>query len=294
MKKLPLVAVILSLGWTLDTVAQVEADGSILVANWDPNEIVFAADSRQASPHSYQDVRCKIAAFDDKVIFGATGRRTNPVTPNSSWDIYAAAPKQFARINHEGTKKRIAEILASAWGNEVKNKFQGYGETALAGLENNKIAGALFADFEPDGSLLIAHETINYERSAHGVIITAKTEIIPPTPGSHTIGKGEIVDEITGGKTRLQKIWQERVNASFDRIAEEAIAAVDLTIENLPKTKVDSRSIPFSEVGPPTAAVRLRRDLGIDWPRIGTCKTEQKPKSKTKPKKIPATGQHSH
>jgi hypothetical protein len=41
----------------LNAVAQVETDGSIVFASWTQNEIVLAADSRQANPQTYQDVR---------------------------------------------------------------------------------------------------------------------------------------------------------------------------------------------------------------------------------------------
>jgi hypothetical protein len=217
------------------------------------------------------------------VIFGATGRRKAPNDFASSWDIYAAAPKQFARIAREHTTNRIAERLASAWGDEVKKKFQRYGEAGIVGIEGSGIAGAMFADFEADGSLLIVHEVVNYERSGNILVISANTNVIPSSSvGSHMMGKGEIIQEFDANSTPRSLIWRkmmnQRLNASFDRIAEVAIAAVDLTIDNLPKTHIDRQGVPFSDVGPPVAAVRLRRDKGVDWVQIGACQTQANPK----------------
>jgi hypothetical protein len=261
-------------------IMQAETDGSILFANWTQNEIVFAADSRRNGVHNYQDTQCKLGGFGDKIIFGATGRRANPAAPASPWDIYAAAKEQFARISHEHITNRIAERFAIAWGDDVKNKFQRFGESAVVGLEDNGIASALFADLEPDETVLIVEERVTYDKISgrFTVSASAKPEVLSiASIGSHGLGKVEIFNELNEQKTLRSAQWgqtvSKRVKASFDHIAEVPIAVVDLTIKNLPHNHIDAKGVPFSEVGPPVAAVRLRRGAGIDWPEPGTCET---------------------
>jgi hypothetical protein len=268
------VAVIFCLGISLSAIAQTESSGTIVYVSWSQNEIAIAADSRQSGAHSYWDTGCKIAAFGNKLIFAMTGRSSPGVDP--SWDAYAVASKQFDRITRERTADHLANRLADAWGEDVKAEFERLGDMALGGLDDNHVAIGIFADFEQDGTLLIVVSDVTYEKRLVHSKISVQTEIIPPNSGNgYFLGHAEVVSEINAANTPHGIEWhnelRDRVRAKADEVAEEAIGFVDLTIQNLPKTKTDIDGIPFSVVGPPIAAVRLVRGKGIDWVAKGKC-----------------------
>jgi hypothetical protein len=88
------------------------------------------------------------------------------------------------------------------------------------------------------------------------------------------LGKNDILKELYAGDTFRSDQWSRKIIAAVrispDPLAARAIEEVRLTIENLKPTKVDAKGVPFSEVGLPIAAIRLRTD-GADWVEHGNC-----------------------
>lgn len=251
--------------------AQIETHGSIAYADWSQNEIVIAADSRQMSGESYSDTGCKVATLGTKLIFAATGRGRV-----GTFDIYALAPKLLPSIPHKGASKELARKMADAWGKQVKDEFQRVGDIAVEGLDPGYVSTGLFADFETDGSLLVAVAKITFDRKQGGIEVFSHTKIVPTSPAtSYTLGHNEILNELAARATPRGIAWwntlKSKVGASKDPVAGEAIGVVDLTITNLEKTKLDGNLVRFSEVGPPVAAVRLIRGKSTEWVTKGKC-----------------------
>ena len=261
------------LGITISAAAQTESAGSFAVAEWSKNEIVIAADSREIHGNTYCDCSCKISAFGNKVIFTATGRTTPGL--DRQWNAYALAAKQFQTLTAKGTPERVAQRLASVWGESVKQEFERLGDGALTGLDNNYISSGLFADFEKDGTLLIVIAQITYERRPAGTKISALTKLVDLSLGNYSLGHADVINQLNATKTKETSEWmdqlQRKVRGSKDEVAAEAIGVVDLTIEHLSKDMFDSNGSRFSVVGPPTAAVRLIRGKGVEWVQRGKC-----------------------
>jgi hypothetical protein len=268
------VAVIFTSLCPLMAVAQ---DGSVVVASWYQDEIAIAADSRGSGPHSYSDTSCKIAAFGNKLIFGAAGRSKPPDESTSFWDIYTAAFNHFVWITREGATDHLAERVASAWGEDVKIKFELAGLSSIQGLDEDGIASGIFADFEKDGTLLIVVTSVDFKESFVYPRITVNTVPLHPGDGdAFFVGKGEVITETNAAKTPRGSEWFKELHRrsdgpNTDRATEEAIAFVDLTIRNLPKMRTDFDGVPFSVVGPPISAVRLVRGKGTRWIAKGIC-----------------------
>lgn len=253
----------------LSAIAQAQSDGTIIYARWSQNKIVIAADSRQAGSSSYSDTGCKISAFGNKLIFAASGR--SKPAGEVFWNTYTVAANDFYRITNEGTADHLAQRVADAWGRDVKIKFERLGNDALSGAEDNTVALGFFADFEKDGTLLMAVSAVTYEENFIHPNISAKTDIIRPSDGNgYFMGRGAIVSEIQAAKTPRGIKWSKEI-ANKAGIEEQAIAYVDLTIKNLPDTKTDSSGKKFSVVGPPIAVAQLVRRKGIDWIAKGKC-----------------------
>ena len=280
MKRVAIAGLVLA-GACLGAAAQVESDGTIVVADWTQDEIVIAADSRESTADSYSDRKCKIAAFGDKLIFAAAGRRgtRNKITRASLWDSFAIARQQFAKLADKGATDRLAKRLADAWGQSVKEQVERYGALSLSGLDDHTVTRGIFADFEKDGSLLIVVETVAYEIVGGQTTITASPQIVPPLPATvYYLGRGEILNELRASQTPRSIKWNHDIDrlmvTSRDQAADEAIAYVDLTIVNFPKTKTDSRGVPFSIMGQPIAVVQLRRGKGVEWIKQGNCESK--------------------
>lgn len=259
----------------LRATAQTETHGSISLADWSQDEIVIAADSRQVKGNTYTDTGCKVATLGNKLIFTATGRSQLGVDP--TWNAYTLAPKLLPRTSRKGASKQLAVKMADAWGTQVKDEFQRFGSIALFGLNPSYVTTGLFADFETDGSLVIAVAKITYEIKAGQLKVSSQTTVVSgDSANSYLLGHNEILSEMAAGITPRALAWhralKSRVEASKDQVAEEAIGAVELTILNLEKTKTDIKGVPFSEVGLPVAAVRLIRGKSAEWVAKGKCK----------------------
>jgi hypothetical protein len=264
----------------LNAIGQVESDGTIVVAKWTPETIVVAADSRESRRSSYSDTNCKIAAFGNKLVFSASGRRStrNRMTKAVLWDSFAVARQQYIRLTRKGTPDQLAMALASGWGEAVKKELEKIGGMAIDGLEDYIISNGIFADFDKDGTLSIAVEQVTYEIVDGKINIILSTDRVDSTKwSSYFLGHGEIVKEVTAGQTLRAIQWQNETNklleAADDKTSAFAIKMVELTIDNFPKTKKDDRGIPFSIMGRPIAVVQLTRGKGVTWIKPGKCVT---------------------
>jgi hypothetical protein len=287
-------AVICSVGMRLSATTELGIDGSVAIAYWSQNEIVFAADSRGTVGNSYHDTECKVRAFGDKLIFTATGRSSSGFDPG--WDMYTLAEAQFRALTRKSTPDRIAEKLATAWGEGVKEEFDRLGIDALGGLKNQFIATGFFADFENDGTLLIYVSEVTFNIIPPSrLIITANPPRLDPlssSQGIHQMGEEgipEIIGELQAESTPRGKKWRDDIRSavrqSNDPIATNAMGIVRAVIDGLPKTETDARGARFSKVGPPVAAVRLIKGKGIDWVAKGACCVPSEQKTQPQPKK---------
>lgn len=146
-----------------NAIAQIEADGTIIVINSSQNEIVFAADSRTAFSSSYSDQECKIRAFGNEVLFATSGRggQRNKITHAYVWNANTFAKNAFLAVVKEGPPQHIADQLAGSWGIAMKKQLAqdiaADRSLALANTENDgTIALGAFADLEKDGTLLMS------------------------------------------------------------------------------------------------------------------------------------------
>lgn len=262
--------------------AHAETYGSIAYFAWSQNEIAVAADSRQSYSSSYSDTSCKIATFGNKLVFAATGRSSPGLDP--SWDAYAVTSKDYERIAGKSTPDHFATRLADAWGKDVKAEFQSLGIGALSGLEDDIIISGLFADFEKDGTLLVAVASVTYQiLPTKQAIVKNLTKVIPttnPKQNGYFLGHSEIINKIGNPQTPEQVEWGKEYRSTAvewsDKFGRDdtlggVIGYVDVTIRHLPKIKMDSQGVPFSVVGPPIAALRLIRGKGIEWIAKGKC-----------------------
>src|ERR1022692_704454 len=278
-------------GLCLSAIAQTESSGTIVIAQWTRDEIVIAADSREINGSSYSDSSCKIAALGNKLVFSASGRigARDPVTNKLLWDGVTIAHKEFLAISNNGASDHLAKRLAEAWGFAEKEQFERHGEVVLRGLEDNKITSGIFADFERDGTLSVVEEHVTYEKLVDGSV-RIKDDSDPVDPSATPVdilGRSEIVTELLDRKTSRAIAWRKKLrlklDATDDPLLENAIDWVQLTIDNLSKTKRDSHGVPFSVVGPPIAAIRLVRGANTEWIRKGKCvKDEEAPQKKPK------------
>jgi len=271
---------ILCLCWRLNAVGQIESGSTIIVVTANERELAIAADGRTSGPDSYSNKGCKISAFGDKVVFtvaGRSGPRNDPRSP--MWDAHAIAKQQFRRLSAKTAPDALPLELAEAWVAEIKKqvdkRIRLTGSRIVAGLDDDNLMTAVFAGVKKDGTIAAAQATVTYlVRDSKNVDLIPIAKAMPiSTSFPWILGRRKILDEMATD-TPTAKAWRDAieldVKRSSDQIAERAIADVDLTINNLPKTNVDRKSVPFSVVGPPISAVRLT-SKGIEWIRKGNC-----------------------
>lgn len=266
--------------WLSSTVTA-QKTGSVAMAVWSQDEVAVAADSRVSRSQSYLDSSCKVATFDNKLVFVATGRSSPGADP--SWDAYAVGSKEFKKISSKGATDHIALKLADVWGEDARVEFQRLGSKGVGGLDNDLILTGLFTDFEKDGTLLIAMSEVSFEIiQTKRIKVIAHTKLIPTSKSdsdSVFLGHSEIVNAVNNPQAPEEMKWRtEFVPTALrwsgehaDDVMGKAAAYVELTIEHLPKTKKDAKGVPFSVVGFPVAAVRLIRGKNVDWIARGRC-----------------------
>ena len=120
-RKLVVLFVVLILPATV--FAQVREHGSIVVIVYLRDGIVFAADSRKtAAGDSYTDDKCKISAFDDRLLFANVGLdgTWDKSTNSYSWEAATLARNEYLRIKKNKMPQRFSDIVAKKWGQAVK------------------------------------------------------------------------------------------------------------------------------------------------------------------------------
>jgi hypothetical protein len=274
------ISVLLAIHW--NATAQMESSGTIIYIQWSQNEIVLASDSRVATTDSYSDTACKISTLGGKVVFGGSGKQGLLGSGGHDWSGLAIANREFMRLTQKGAPDQLTMKLAEAWGEAVKVELQKSGPLLFVGLEkdNPSISAGLFAEFEKAGDLSIVVEDIILDPSAKTYPpITASAKRISNEPGAHVLGHDEIIKEMAAAPTTKTIPWHNELGKALrsgeDPIAAGVIEVVQLTIDNLPKTKTDAEGIPFSVVGPPVAAIRLSRGKAPEWIRQGKCPAQQ-------------------
>lgn len=262
---------LLCLIMSLTTEAQTQS-GTIVYTQWSQDEIVIAADSRTVQGNSYSDTACKIAALGNEIVFGSSGHMVS-FGPNGTlkWSGPTIANQEFLRL---ATKDASLKSLAEAWGRAVKVELEKDGPRAFTDLGKDRILGiGFFAGFEKNGTLSAAAEIIVAEPSPDGHY---RIVLYPRVPASgYTLGYAEVISEMSAHQTpeALQWISQLRraVETASNPLVEGTVEIVQLTIDHLPKTRIDVNAVPFSEVGPPIAALRLHRGHEVEWIKRGKC-----------------------
>jgi hypothetical protein len=107
-----------------------------------------------------------------------------------------------------------------------------------------------------------------------------KAGVSKTTPKAYALGHSDIIFEWAAHpKTPQAFRWANELRLATsnadDPLAAGTIKMVEITIDNLPKTKIDARGIPFSVVGRPVAAIRLRRGKNAEWIREGQCSAQK-------------------
>src|ERR1035437_1107224 len=204
--------VICSIWMNLNAIADAGTDGSIVVVAWSQKEVVIAADSRGTIGNSYHDTECKVRALGDNLIFAATGRSRLGMDPG--WDIYALAENQFDSLVRKGTSDRLAEKLATVWGEGVKKEFERIGVESVDGIDTGYIATGMFADFEKNGELLIYISEVTFKivPPANLVVIANPPHLDERSQGKYYSGEVGVADsthEFEADKTRQGEKWAD-------------------------------------------------------------------------------------
>lgn len=251
--------------------------GTILYAQWSRDEIVLGADSRDVLGDSYADTGCKIAALDGKVIFAAAGRIAR--TGRHGWDGVTIANREFLRLTSTNSPDPLTRRLAEAWGKAVQSELENAGAAAFAGLDDRHMAAGIFAMFDNTGSLSIAVASLRYETSGDGYPkVIASVQSIPVKPGAYILGHREILDECAQRRTKRAIQWageiEQAARSGGDPLVTGTRKVIELTIDNLPRTKIDASGVRFSVVGPPIALILLRRGQRAEWMEPGQCRLQ--------------------
>ena len=248
--------------------------GTLIVLNTSQDEIVVAADSRSYSVVAQFDNRCKITALGNQLIFAASGN--TGYGPNDGrpleWDSHTIARAVFLRLSRETATQPMPIGFAEAWGNEVKNKFQGDIERdglegVLFGAEGDTLTSAVFAGFDGDAPLIVT-ASITYSISAkgHADVAFAITDVFR-RPKAVFMGRQDIADELFTGKTPRSLQWRQDLammrTPGDDPIALPALEALRFSIEHYPLVNIGGKMLP--PIGGPIDAVRLSRANGIEW-----------------------------
>lgn len=256
--------------------AQMQA-GTIVYVQWSQDEIVLAADSRFVRGDSYSDTSCKIGVVGSDIVFGGSGKQGR-VGPDGvlEWTGSAVAGQEFLRLSKEGASyPPTLKSLAEAWGRAMKIELEKGGPAIFVGLGKDRIiASGFFARFD-NGTLSTMVEDVSAEPSANGNYKIVLSNKVPDKTAAFFMGHNEIIQELVAHQTEEARQWlfdlRKAMEAASDPLAAGTIEVVQLTIDHLPKTLFDKNGIPFSVVGPPVAAVRLRRNNSVEWIQKGKC-----------------------
>jgi hypothetical protein len=238
---------------------------------------------------TYRDDDCKILTFGDKLIFAGAGRAWITIKPlGIAFNTYATARRIYPSVRHKSAFKDLLMTFALAWGNSVKKQLEPIKEFATMGLEGNNVSLALFAGYDERGTVQVVSATVSYTRTQDGTVKLSNSADLVDTVrwSSQILGHNEIEEEFAAHQTQRSlewhKIMAQAESSTFDKNAADVMTIVQLTIDNLPKTRMGADGKPLSVVGGDVAAVELTRDHGLRWIAPGHCQSDT-------PKETPST-----
>ncbi|MGA8442420.1 MAG: hypothetical protein WB762_14210 [Candidatus Sulfotelmatobacter sp.] len=270
------------LSFCLSAIGQIETSGTVIAIDATQKELVIAADSRRGKTrHSYGDDVCKIATFDNRIIFAASGNTGPSMDPKIRlWDAYAIAQQQYRKLAVPKCASDTFIIrLAQAWGVAIKQQMEEglrWHPEAIWEINDNYIISAIFAGVKANGDIIAVSESLSAGPKRNGVIqvVLDPVQVLKQSDYLWVLGVREIIGELTVGKTIRAQQWRRSINAAIksggDPLATLATQYVRITIDNLRKTRTDFKGTSFSEVGDPISVLRLTQN-GAEWIQYGNC-----------------------
>ena len=178
--KTVLITLALVLSGTYSSHAQVVQSGTLVIVNAAPDEIAVAADSRSLllDSHSFVDDSCKITVLGNRFVFSASGATAFGSTDSANaWNSYFIAKSVFLSASKKGTPKATPSQLATAWGDQVKEKLRVSLLRDRAHLLSavdtpGVLATGVFAGIDQDGPW-VATATITYTITPAGDVTTS-------------------------------------------------------------------------------------------------------------------------
>jgi hypothetical protein len=251
--------------------------GTVVVAYATENGVTVAADSRGiiGGQRDVDDNVCKISTLGNQLIVGLAGIKGHIESGGRwSWDVLAIAQNIFTGLKYKSTSDDLPYAFSVAWGKALENQFSRElrlrPNDTLANKSKDEgptLASGIVTGRAKAGNIVIYIVKINYSplRSGQFSVHSELTPFAPP--GTVTLGRAEISNEITSGVTARGIQWRNELTAQNMRSSARmrdaipAIRIVELSISYLPIRP----PLTINDVGGPVDAVKLTPDGKIDW-----------------------------
>jgi hypothetical protein len=259
--------------------AQVNS-GTLIVIGYSQNQVVIAADSRQAEPDGlYSDDGCKIAALSDNLLFVSAGSaKRTPDGTIMQWDATREARtsyKDSSRLDMmSGYFSTMMDLYAFKWVSMMAREIRDYSSPQeIAALTDHRlIVQGSFIGLD-DGKLPYVSQSNIVANVIPGKPTTISSIPVPTHPPKNlrfaAIGMSGVFLEYEAGKSARSRQWASELAQRLksvpatDHNVTKAIFLVELSIRY--GTDMVAQTTHVTALGGPVDAVELRAGGKVKW-----------------------------
>jgi hypothetical protein len=185
-----------------------QGTGTIATFRLTPERAIVAADSRtvlHGCSSGVNDNVCKVATFDNKLVFAASGYSGRfKCGSDSAWNVRDITKKFYRQ---EGVP--ALDPFVTAWARMMANVLSEDSKISPPVSHGGIILGAVFILVDARGQ--VKADSVRFSPSSDGDIHVDIGHVIP-NGGDNMMGQGAVILEFNAGQTERSKQWHRQID----------------------------------------------------------------------------------